>query len=71
MREKILKRIAHWHATYPWRMLAVVLLLTVVFAGFADEGSGGPTRSANEPTARRPVTRERVHEFQASIVERE
>ncbi len=35
MREKMLKRLAHWHASYPWRMLIIVLLLTIIFAGFA------------------------------------
>lgn len=35
MREKALIKLAHWHATYPWRMLLVVLLLTVFFASFA------------------------------------
>jgi hypothetical protein len=37
MREKILKTLANWHATYPWRMLVVVLLLTLMFAGFAGQ----------------------------------
>ncbi len=37
MREKVLKRLAFWHATYPWRMLVVVLFLTVVFAGLANK----------------------------------
>ncbi|MGD9347510.1 MAG: MMPL family transporter, partial [Candidatus Aminicenantes bacterium] len=37
MREKILKRLAHWHTTYPWRMLLIVVLLTIVFAGFAGK----------------------------------
>ena len=32
MREKLLKKLAAWHAVYPWRMLAVVLVLTLVFA---------------------------------------
>ena len=35
MREILLKKLAHWHATYPWRMLAVVLFLTVFFSFFA------------------------------------
>ena len=35
MREKALIKLANWHATYPWRMLLVVLLLTVFFASFA------------------------------------
>jgi len=37
MREKMLKKLAHWHATYPWRMLVVVFLLTIIFAGFASK----------------------------------
>jgi predicted RND superfamily exporter protein len=36
MREKILKNLAHWHASHPWRMALVVLLLTVIFAAFAS-----------------------------------
>ncbi len=32
MRESMLKKLAYWHAAYPWRMLFVVLLLTVIFA---------------------------------------
>ena len=35
MREKILRRLAHWHADYPWRMLVIVFLLTIIFSGFA------------------------------------
>jgi predicted RND superfamily exporter protein len=35
MREKILIKLAQWHASHPWRMLLVVLLLTVLFASFA------------------------------------
>jgi len=35
MREKFLIRLARWHAVHPWRMLAGVLILTVVLAGFA------------------------------------
>jgi predicted RND superfamily exporter protein len=37
MREKILKKLANWHASYPWRMALVVLLLTVIFAVFAGQ----------------------------------
>jgi len=37
MREVILKRLARWHATYPWRMLSIVTLLTVVFAILAGQ----------------------------------
>ena len=35
MREKILIKLAHLHARRPWRMLLIVLLLTVLFASFA------------------------------------
>ena len=34
MRENLLKKLAHWHATYPWRMFGIVLVLTVIFAIF-------------------------------------
>ena len=37
MREKILKTLAKMHARYPWRMLAGVALLTVIFAFFASQ----------------------------------
>ena len=35
MREKILIELAHLHASHPWRMMLIVLLLTVFFASFA------------------------------------
>ncbi len=34
MRERFLKNLARWHASHPWRMLALVLLLTLVL-GYA------------------------------------
>lgn len=37
MRDKILKKLAHLHATYPWRMLVAVLLLTILFVGLAKK----------------------------------
>jgi predicted RND superfamily exporter protein len=37
MREKILKKLTHWHTAHPWRMLLIVLLLTFVFMGFASQ----------------------------------
>jgi len=37
MREKILKKLANWHAAHPWRMLLVVLLLTIFFSFFAGQ----------------------------------
>jgi predicted RND superfamily exporter protein len=29
--------LAHWHAIYPWRMLVIVILLTIMFAGFSGQ----------------------------------
>jgi predicted RND superfamily exporter protein len=37
MREKILMKLAGWHASYPWRMLLVVTVTTVILAGFASQ----------------------------------
>ena len=37
MREKILKNLANWHASHPWRMALVVLILTVIFVAFASQ----------------------------------
>ena len=37
MREKLLLKIARWNATHPWRMLAAVLFLTIMFAAFASQ----------------------------------
>ncbi len=37
MREKILIKLANLHASHPWRMLLIVLLLTVFFAAFATQ----------------------------------
>ncbi len=37
MREKILKTLAKMHARNPWRMLAAVAILTVIFAFFASQ----------------------------------
>jgi len=31
MRDKILIRLAHWHSSYPWRMLTMVFILTIIF----------------------------------------
>jgi predicted RND superfamily exporter protein len=36
MREKILKKLANWHVSHPWRMLLVVFLLTIIFGVFAE-----------------------------------
>jgi hypothetical protein len=35
MREKFLIKLAHLHASHPWRMMLIVLLLTVFFTSFA------------------------------------
>jgi len=35
MREKILKKLANWHTSHPWRMALVVLIITIIFAAFA------------------------------------
>jgi predicted RND superfamily exporter protein len=37
MREKILIKLAQSHAAHPWRMLLIVLLVTVIFAAFASQ----------------------------------
>ncbi len=37
MREAILKKLAGWHTSYPWRMLLVVLILTILFGVFAGQ----------------------------------
>jgi predicted RND superfamily exporter protein len=35
MREKLLKKLAHWQSSYPGRMLLIVLLVTLIFGFFA------------------------------------
>jgi len=37
MREKFLIKLANWHASHPWRMLVVVLFLTIIFGMFASQ----------------------------------
>jgi len=37
MREKLLKKLAYWHTTYPRRMLTIVLFLTIFFGFFASQ----------------------------------
>ncbi|MBN1223501.1 MAG: MMPL family transporter [Candidatus Aminicenantes bacterium] len=37
MRDTFLRKLAHWHAAYPWRMLGIVLFFTFVFAFFAAQ----------------------------------
>jgi len=37
MRETILIKLAGWHASHPWRMLLVVILLTIILGGFAGQ----------------------------------
>jgi len=31
MRDKILLKLAHWHSSYPWRMLIIVFIATIIF----------------------------------------
>jgi len=37
MREKFLKKLAHLHANHPWRMLAVVVIITIVMGALAGQ----------------------------------
>ena len=37
MREKILKKFASWHASHPWRMLLIILFLTIIFIALAGQ----------------------------------
>jgi len=37
MREKFLKKLAYWHTNYPGRMLALVVIVTVILAVFAGQ----------------------------------
>ncbi len=37
MRETILRKLANWHASHPWRVLLVIALLTIILAGFAAQ----------------------------------
>ncbi|KPK90706.1 multidrug RND transporter [bacterium SM23_31] len=36
MRETILKKLAHWHAAHPWRVLLMVIIATVILGGLAS-----------------------------------
>ncbi|MBD3414657.1 MAG: MMPL family transporter [Candidatus Aminicenantes bacterium] len=36
MREKLLLKLAEWHSSHPWRMVVIVVLLTLVFGWFAE-----------------------------------
>jgi len=36
MREKLLVKLAEWHASHPWRMVALVTVITVLFGFFAS-----------------------------------
>ena len=36
MREKMLKKLAILQSTHPWRILAIVIFLTIIFIGFAE-----------------------------------
>ncbi len=37
MREKILMTLSRWQSNHPWRMLLVVILITLILAGFASQ----------------------------------
>jgi predicted RND superfamily exporter protein len=37
MRDKLLKKLAYLHATHPWRMLALVVIMTIILGGFAGK----------------------------------
>jgi len=37
MRDKLLKKLADWHANYPWQMLIIVIILTVILAGLSAQ----------------------------------
>jgi len=37
MREKLLKTLAQWHASYPGRMLGTVIILTLIFAALSTQ----------------------------------
>jgi len=37
MREKLLIKLAFWHANHPWRMLILVVLLTLLFGVFSEQ----------------------------------
>ena len=36
MRDNLLKKLAHWHTNYPWRMLAIVIILTLIFGALSE-----------------------------------
>ena len=37
MRDKLLKKLAYLHATHPWRMFALVVIMTIVLGVFAGK----------------------------------
>ncbi|MFC2165955.1 RND family transporter [Acidobacteriota bacterium] len=37
MREKVLKKLAAWHASHPWRMLGIMIIVTIILAVFAGQ----------------------------------
>jgi len=37
MREKLLVKLAYWHAAYPWRMAVVAILISLILGGFASQ----------------------------------
>lgn len=39
MREKLFVKLAHWHTAHPWRMLGIVILMTLVLGNYASKTS--------------------------------
>jgi len=37
MREKLLKNLAHVHVNHPWRMLTIVIILTLIFGALSEQ----------------------------------
>ena len=37
MRDKLLKKLAHLHVNHPWRMLALVIVLTLIFGALSEQ----------------------------------
>ncbi|MBD3289121.1 MMPL family transporter, partial [candidate division KSB1 bacterium] len=37
MRDKFLRKLADWHSDYPWRMLTIVIVLTLIFGALSSQ----------------------------------
>jgi len=37
MKEQLLKLLAHLHVNYPWRMLVIVIVLTLIFGALSEQ----------------------------------